>query len=199
MRNSNANSRPSLILQIIFTYFGVICCFKKHHIRRTRNYCKKGCEWICPLCDFNTYSLHYLYITSNGSFTYCVCHYQMHFKILIHYWNNITITIFDPITLDKKGITLDKTINSNAESISAGGKVFVCGGCPATSEMYEVDFKRYKLLQKNDMFYKKYAHTLSYFHGSIYSIGGYQFAYVIIIGKLFQVYRQKGCERSIFF
>ena len=83
------------------------------------------------------------------------------------------ITLFNPISKTKKKVTLNKSINGNADSISVGNRIFIIGGYPVTGEMYEVDFQNNLLIQKETMLTPKHDHTLCYANDFIYSIGGH--------------------------
>jgi len=160
-------------IKYLLNYFGVTICINKLHIKRRRCYCKKECRWICQQCKQNSYHLSYLYTTNNRISTYCLSHYLKYSHVLIHYWKDNVVTLFDPITKTKKNITLDKSINDQADSISVGNRIFIIGGySPASSEMHEVDFKSNTLIQKKSMITPKCYHTLCNANDFIYSIGG---------------------------
>ena len=165
-------SRCKLTNKAILNYLGVTCCPMKNHIKRRRCYCKKESKWICQQCKQNSYYLCYVY-TNNRISTYCILHYQKHFQVLIHYIKGNVVTLYDPITKTKKNVTLNKSINSNADSISVGNRIFIIGASPASSEMHEVDFKNNTLIQKKSMLTPKCSHTLCNANDFIYSIGGY--------------------------
>ena len=97
----------------------------------------------------------------------------MHYKVLIHYWKDYEVTLFDPITQQKTNIALDMSINENAESISAGYRIFIIGGgWPVSGQMYVVDFNNHKLVQKESMLFPKCRLALCNAGDCIYSIGG---------------------------
>ena len=141
--------KSSQEINCLLNYFGATRCLNKCHLKRKRCYCRKRCGWICHQCNQNSYYLSYIYTTSNRTSTYCIYHYQKHFKVLIHYWKGNVVTLYDPIAKTKKDVTLNKSINVYADSISVGNRIFIIGGYPASSEMQEVDFKSNTLIKRN--------------------------------------------------
>ena len=117
--------------------------------------------------------LSYVYKLYNSAYTYtyCVCHYQRRFTVLIHFRKYNLLTMLDPKSKTKKTITLNKSINDCADSISIGNRIFFIGGFNS-GEMYEIDFKKNTLIEKQSMLIPKYAHTLCNVAQYIYSIGG---------------------------
>ena len=161
-------------IKCMLHYLGTTICLKKRHIKRNRYYCSKGCRWICKQCEQNSYYIGYIYRHYNSTYSYCVCHYLKHFQIIIYYWKGNVVTLFDPITKAKKNITLSKNINTYADSISVGNRIYIIGGySPTSNEMNEVDFKNNSLIQKKSMLTPKCLHTLCSANDYIYSVGGY--------------------------
>ena len=81
-------------------------------------------------------------------------------KLLVHYWKENIVTLFNPLTKDKNPITLNGTINNYVNSIAFEGKVFIMGNNLFTMEKHQIDIKLKTLLQKANMMMEKRYHSL---------------------------------------
>jgi hypothetical protein len=92
-------------------------------------------------------------------------------KDLIHYWKDSSVTLYNPINKSKSTVDLNIKINSCADSISYGSRIFIMGG-NLIDNTYEVDISNKSLTNKEKMGIAKYCHTLCSNKEFIYSIGG---------------------------
>jgi len=165
----------STILLHVLKYLCRLYCANGNHVKIKRSYCLK-CYWICKLCQSKSYHLSYYYTDQKTSL--CIHHFISSHIYLVHYWRAQQLTLFNTLTNNKSTITIDKHIDTFAESIAFFQRIFVIGGAypDGNDDTFEIAWKSKNTITKMNMLAKKCFHSLCCDISYIYTIGGYSSA-----------------------
>ena len=93
---------------------------------------------------------------------------------ILHSWSGDTVTIYDISQMTSKKLSINRSIDGAAYSVSWMNRIFFMGNEQLVNEnVFELDIKTSSLIQKQSMLCKKYHHCIFGEGVCIYSIGGY--------------------------
>ena len=163
MKKSNASTIVNYLCQQL--------CIGQKHIVHKCYHCHL-CKWICRLCGRLSTNLQYAYATQSHSFM-CIQHFIDYSFPIIHSICQGILSIYDIKSNSKTLLHLTQSINKDAETISFQSRIFILGGWPPSSDVYEINLETLSLMKRHSMLRKKYFHSLCKANCYIYSIGGY--------------------------